>query len=151
MTETSAADRTAEIIAQAREASADTEDKLARMRRIKKTLIPELETEYEALRDQLVESMDGPRHFIDDREGKLIGFVVRPDKTVLHEEVLDELDPKVVEEIAPRKIDRKRLTAAVARGRLSNSQVARIMSIIPGGGTPHVRFIETGDKAGDED
>lgn len=144
MSETS--DRTAEIIAEAREATADTEDKLARMRRIKKVLIPDLEAEYEALRDQLVASMDGPRHFIDDREGKLIGFVVRPDKTILHDDVLDELPPDVVEKIAPRKIDRKRLAEGIASGLVPQRIAARIMTIKTGGGTPHVRFIETGDK-----
>lgn len=151
MTETSEQDRTAQIIAEAREASLDTEEKLARMRQIKKRLIPSLEEEYERLRDALVESMEGPRHFIDDNEGKLIGFVVRPDKTVLHEEILDELPASVVEEIAPRKIDRKKLAAAAASGRIEQSFLARIMSIRTGGGTPHIRFLEVDAKAGNEE
>jgi len=151
MTETSdSADRTAEIIAEAKAASLDTEDKLGRMRRIKKVLIPDLEQEYEALRDQMVASMEGPRHFIDAREGKLIGFVVRPDKTVLHDELMSELDPAVLEKVAPRKYDRKALAREMAGGRISSAIQARIMTIYKGAGTAHVRFIEVDAKASNE-
>jgi hypothetical protein len=142
--------RTQEIIQGAKPTSLDTEERLSRMRRIKAVLIPELEAEYTALRDQLVRDMDGPRVFLDDREGKLIGFKVEPDKTVLHEEVLDELPEDVVAEIAPRKISRDKLANAIAAGRVPQSVAARIMTIIPKGGTAHIRFIDTGDKAGDE-
>lgn len=152
MTETSEHDaKTAAIIAEAQEASLDTEDKLSRMRRIKKVEIPDLEAEYVALRDQMVASMEGPRLFIDDREGKLVGFVVRPDKTVLHDDVMDELDPSVLEEVAPRSYDRKKLARAIAGGRVPQSLVARVMTIIPKGGTAHVRFIEVDAKGKDED
>lgn len=149
MTETSdASDRTQQIIAEAREASADTEDKLARMRRIKRKLIPDLEQEYERLRDELVASdaMLTARHFISEDEGKLVGFVVRPGKTTLHHERVADLPEDVQDAIAPRKIVSDKLKAAVQKGLVTPQQLVRLMTFKDGAGTPHIRFIETGES-----
>lgn len=145
-----------EIQEQAIPAEYDTEalllelDSLAALRRPD----PHIEARYEELRDLLAKRLhkEGPRYFIDLNGQKRYAYAVIPEPIEVDVDELiamnhdGEISDKLLDEIAPRKMDMGAFTRAAARGTKKNprspgitpEQLMRVARKRKG--TGHVRF-----------
>lgn len=115
----------------------DVEDGLLRLYRLSEQ-IKTLEAEKDDLRDQLAAERFGSAYFASDDHEKRYGYVVEPEKVVVDPDLLDDLDEALLDEVAPRKLDTRKMKQAIAAGRITEEQVVRYLRIEPG--TPHIRF-----------
>lgn len=117
----------------------DLESRLSRMAEIK-ALERDLKTEYEVLRDVVVaEDFEGSQYFISHDGTKRRGYISRPEKVLVDEDALfSALPDDVLDEVAPRALNRKAFTQAVKTERISGELFAQTVRLVDG--TPHVRF-----------
>jgi hypothetical protein len=150
-----------EIEARATPANRDTEDELRRLKNLQDSLRvdPHAKARYENLRNRLSRQLtdEGARWFLDDRGEKWLGYVVAPEFTVLDvDEAIamvecGELDPEVLEQIAPRKTSLDGIREALVREdgkKLTAYQVTRLLSFEKR--TRHIRYarpLEEGDAS----
>lgn len=136
-------------------ADVDTEELLMRLETIQdaRRKDPVLEARYEELRDRLVAVIAerGPRYYLDAHGNKRFAYVVAPELVdvdvalliQMHEE--GEVSTALLNEVAPRKIDKDSYRRAVARKKFTNAQVAKLSRLRPG--TAHVAFTDPVDEA----
>lgn len=135
-----------EMEAVAERADLDTEDKLVLLEGMMAELRPDpqLKARYERLRDQLVAQLrrEGPRYFIDPQGVKRFAYAVTPETVEVdvaelqHMHKRGELTEEVLDEVAPRKLDRDGFRRAASRGKrggLTRQQVAKVSQIVPKG------------------
>lgn len=131
----------------------DTDTLLARMFRIKRKLVPDLEQEYERLRDEAMIRLDSAQPFLDADGDKQVAFPVRPDKTIIDEKrVMELLPPELLDYVAPRKVNRTRLAEINARTGgedevFTDQEIDSFLEIREGAGTPHIRFDDASGRA----
>ena len=113
---------------------------------------PVIEERYEELRDLVAKAIlkDGPRYYLDDRGDKRYAFAVQPEPVEIDVAELiamngrGELAGEVLDQIAPRKVDKEAFRRAASTGRLTKAQVAATCKITKG--TAHVRFTDPYDQ-----
>lgn len=149
--------RSDEIRAAAGPATGDTEemllelDRLATLRRPN----PEIERRYEELRDILTArlSKEGPRYYIDAFGEKRYAYALIPEPVDVDVDELikmneaGEISDDLLNEVAPRKVDKEAFTKAAARGTrkrprkpgITPEQLIRVATKRRGQG--HVRFV----------
>lgn len=137
----------------------DLEVELAELARLqaRRRKDPVLERTYEAQRAVCADLLreQGNRLFLDEHGIKTVAFLVEPEPVdvsvaALEEMELDgDIDYDLLEEIAPRKVDKTAFHRAVATGRLEAKQVAKVAKI--GKGTPWVRMDPLRDEEMDDD
>jgi hypothetical protein len=162
--------RTAEIIAEAVAADADTETKLARLHEMAamRREDPVLKQHYESLRDAIAPQLraEGPRYFIGQDGVKRYAYTTTPetlevdiDEFVrLHE--AGEMPEVDLDKVMPRKPDREALRRAIASrskthrlpggekdGKIPMRVVAKTMRYVPG--TARVNFASEQDETDD--
>ena len=124
-------------------------DELAEQRRKD----PVIEQRYEELRDLVAAAIlaDGPRYYLDIDGEKRYAYAVQPEPVEVDVAELiamngrGELAGEVLDQIAPRKVDKEAFRRAASTGRLTKAQVAATCKIIKG--TPHVRFADPYDRS----
>ena len=131
----------AALRATAKPATTDLERDLARLQDMiaARRKNPELEREYEQLRDQVVKYLktDGPRYYLDGDGNKRYAFAVSPERTVVDVDALQamvdagELDAGVLEEVAPRKANVEAFRRACQTERLTDEQIVASTSSLP--------------------
>ena len=150
--------RREEMMASATEADEDVEDMILRLESLRRRLRedPVVRARHDRLRDQLTEILTkhGPRYYLDEDGRKKYAYATIPEQVQLdvaeairlHQR--GEIPTEVLNEIAPRTIDRKGLRAAITRGGnprarkpgLSPKHVQQIVSITPM--TGRVNFVD---------
>lgn len=143
-------DRAEALMAAGTQAPPDTEEKLARLHELQARLRvdPRLKAEYEALRNELVRELatTGPRWFLDGEGHKHLAHPVEPEETVLDVELAialakqGKIDPATLDLIAPRKQNLEGLRKAITKKRLTNRQIADLVSFRPK--TGHVGYLD---------
>ena len=139
-----------ELIASAEAADADTEAKLARLKQLAEARRPdpEIEAEYEALRNELAAQLqrEGVRYFIGADGEKHYAHTVQPEPVEVNMDALlaeyeaGHFSEEVFEAIAPRKPDKDRIRAMVARKKIPPASFVRFAKIRKG--TAFVRFVD---------
>lgn len=144
-----------DAVAAAEEAyGTDLEIELAELARLqaRRRKDPQVERDYAAQREVVTALLRevGNRLFLDEYGTKTVAFLVEPEPVEIDLEALEqmELDAEIsyelLEELAPRKVDKTAFHRAVAAQRLSAAQVAKVATI--GKGTPWVRMDSLRDE-----
>jgi hypothetical protein len=121
-------ERIERITAEATAADLDTEDKLLLLQRLTEDQ-RRLRIEYEALRDDVVELLEGqPRYFISESGAKWYATVEQTEPLKVDLELLlEEIDSEeLLDEIAPRKVNTTAFKQAVMTGRISNETLLKV-------------------------
>lgn len=127
-------------------------DQLAAMRRPN----PDIEARYEYLRDILTARLaeEGPRYYVDALGEKRYAYAMVPEPIDVDVDELikmneeGEISDDLLNEVAPRKVDKEAFTKAAARGTRRNprkpgitpEQLMRVATKRKGKG--HVRFVD---------
>ena len=152
-----------EMEAVAERADLDTEDKLVLLENMMAELRVDaaLKARYERLRDQLVAQLkrEGPRYFVDPQGQKRYAYAVTPETVDVDVAELErmyrrgEVPEEVLDEVAPRKLDRDGFRRAASRRdasrKLTRQQVAKVSQIVPKG-KGHVGFSKPLEEDDDE-
>ncbi|HEY5787687.1 MAG TPA: hypothetical protein VIT65_23225 [Microlunatus sp.] len=141
-----------EIEKRATVAGPDTEEQLRILQNLQASIRVPAATKrrYENLRNRLTRQLsdEGARWFLDDHGEKWLGYVVTPEYTVLDvDEALrmveeDELDPEVLEQIAPRQASLEGVREALVREdgkKLTPYQIAKLLSFEKR--TRHIKYV----------
>lgn len=153
--ESAAAEKLAELEANAVQATGDTElmlrelDDLAARRRPN----PTLERRYEALRATLAARLEteGPRYYLDFHGKKRYAYASVPEPIDVDVDELCRLDEAgelkegVLDKVAPRKANKEEYRAAVKRGDITRQQFLATAKMTRG--TPRVLFSDPDDDA----
>lgn len=148
MSEQTKEEREAEIVRNASPADRDTEIRLAELHElvVARRKDPERETRYERERDALAADLleHGPRYFIDENGDKRYAYAVQPEPVEVDMDELmamyedGELSTEVMDQIAPRRVDKEGLRRVVSRKKITPAQFTRFAKLRKG--TAFVQF-----------
>lgn len=126
----------------------DIETKLLELEQARE-LAAEYKDKAEAIRDELLPLMEqaGPRYFINSDGVKLYGVYSETEEMLVDLDLLEAQAPEVYQDVVEteRKVDKSRLKAAVATGRLPRELARKVIRYKPKSKT--IRFGNPNDAA----